>query len=80
MWTLRLPILIEGIHRPVVDMGWLQGRFAIQEPIGRVTEELRRFQALGCSHIALDLAYTTFPAILETIDILARDVRPQVAE
>lgn len=79
LWTLRLPILIEGIHRPAVDMRWLRGRYAIQGPTTKVIEDLREFQALHCGHIALDVAYSTFPAILETIDILAQEVKPRLA-
>jgi hypothetical protein len=29
--------------------------------------------------VALDVSLTTYPAILETIDVLARDVRPALA-
>ena len=79
IWTLRVPLFIEGIHRAAVDMTLLRGRYAIQGPVSKVVETLRGFQTLGCSHVALDTTFTTFPAILETIDILAQDVRPQVA-
>ncbi len=78
IWSLRVPVLIEGVHRAAVDMSLLRGRYAIQGSVANVIEALRGFQALGCSHVALEVSYTTFPAILETIDILAQDVRPQV--
>ncbi len=78
LWTLRLPIFIEGIHQPAVDMQWLRSRFAIQGSVGKVIESLRGFRVLGCSHVALDVSYTTYPAILETIDILAAEVKPQL--
>jgi probable F420-dependent oxidoreductase len=76
--TLRIPVLVDGIHRPAVDMRWLRGRYAIQGSIAKVIEELQGFQALGCSHVALEVSYSTFPAILETIELLAQDVQPQV--
>jgi probable F420-dependent oxidoreductase len=79
LWTLRLPILVEGIHQPAVDMRWLRGRTTIQGSVSKVIEQLQGFQSLGCSHVALDVAYSTFPAVLETIDILAQEVRPRLA-
>jgi probable F420-dependent oxidoreductase len=79
LWTLRLPILIEGIHQPAVDMRWLRGRYTIQGPVSKVSEQLEGFKALGCSHIALDVAYSAFPAILETIEVLAQEVKPRLA-
>lgn len=77
LWTLRLPILVEGIHQPAVDMRWLRGRYTIQGSVSKVIEQLQGFQALGCSHVALDVTYSAFPAVLETIDILAQEVRPR---
>jgi probable F420-dependent oxidoreductase len=79
IWTLRVPLFIEGIHRAAVDMTLLRGRYAIQGSVTRVVETLRGFQALGCGHVALEVSYATFPAVLETIDVLAREVRPQVS-
>jgi hypothetical protein len=79
LWTLRVPVLIEGVHRPAVDMNWLAGRHVIQGSASRVVEELRGFQSLGCSHVALEVSYMTYPAICETIDILGQHVRPRVA-
>jgi probable F420-dependent oxidoreductase len=77
--TLRIPILIDGVHRAAVDMGLIRGRHLIQGSIGRVVEELRAFQALDCAHVALEVSYSTYPAILQTIDILAAEVRPRLA-
>lgn len=79
IWTLRVPLLIEGVHRAAVAMSLLRGRYVIEGSVAKVVETLRNFQGLGCSHVALEVSYTTFPAILETIDILAQEVRPQVA-
>jgi probable F420-dependent oxidoreductase len=78
LWTLRIPLLIEGIHRPAVDMNLIRGRHVIQGSVAQVTEELREFQRLGCGHVALEVSYTTFPAILETIEVLATRVKPQL--
>lgn len=80
IWSLRVPILIQDVHRPAVDMALIRGRYAIQGPVAKVIEELEGFRVLGCSHVALEVSYTTFPAILDTIDILAQGVRPQLAE
>ncbi|HSB77922.1 MAG TPA: TIGR03619 family F420-dependent LLM class oxidoreductase [Candidatus Methylomirabilis sp.] len=79
IWTLRIPVLIQGIHRPAVDMALIRGRFVIQGPVTKVIEELEGYRNLGCSHVALEVSYTTFPAMLETIDILAQ-VRIQLAD
>ena len=38
------------------------------------------FQALGCQHIALEVSYSTYPAILQTIDVIAERRRPPVVE
>ena len=78
--SLRVVFLVDGIHRPAVDMSLLRGRYAIQGSPSRITETLRAFQALGASHVALDVSLTTFPAILETIDLIGdlnRDLRSQ---
>ena len=76
VWSLRIPILVDGVHRPAVDMALMRGRHALAGSVARVTEELRGFQALGVSHVALEVSYSTYPAILETIDLLAREVKP----
>ncbi len=78
VWTLRIPILIDDVHRSAVDMALLRGRHVIAGPVRSVIDELSRFQALGVSHVALEVSYSTYPAILETIDILARDVKPSL--
>ncbi len=76
MWTLRIPVLIEGVHRPAVDRRLIRSPHVIEGSLAHVTEELREFQRLGCSHVALEVSYTTYPAILETIDLLATKVKP----
>ncbi len=78
VWTLRIPITIDGVHRPAVDAGLLGARHVIRGSVRAVTDELQTFKALGVSHVALEVSYSTYPAILETIDVLARDVKPQL--
>lgn len=78
VWSLRIPIMIEGVHRAAVDMRVLRGRHALTGSVAQVTEALRGFQALGVSHVALEVSYSTFPAILETIEILANEVKPEL--
>jgi len=77
--SLRIPVLVDGVHRPAVDMELLRGRHVISGSPARIAEELRGFEALGCSHVALEVSYSTYPAILRTIEILATKVRPLVA-
>jgi probable F420-dependent oxidoreductase len=77
--TLRVVLLLDGVHRPAVDMGLLRGRWALRGTVRQVVETLRAFQGLGASHVALDVSLSTYPAILETIDLLAREVRPALA-
>ena len=77
--SLRIPILIDGVHRAAVDMSLIRGRHVIGGPVAKIVEELRGYQALGCQHIALEVSYSTYPAILETIDIIAERLRPPVA-
>jgi probable F420-dependent oxidoreductase len=78
--SLRIPILIDGVHRPAVDMALIRGRHVIAGPAARIVEELRGYQALGCQHIALEVSYSTYPAILETIDVIGARLRPAVAD
>jgi len=74
--SLRIPFWLDGIHRPGSDMGYLRGRHAIHGTPRQVVDTLRSYATLGVSHVALDVSLTTYPAILETIDVLAREVRP----
>jgi probable F420-dependent oxidoreductase len=77
--SLRLPILIDGVHRPAVDMGLIRGRHVLAGPVAAIIDELRGYQALGCEHVALEVSYSTYPAILQTIDLVATRLRPAVA-
>ena len=77
--SLRIPFWLDGIHRPGSDPSYLRGRHAIHGTRRQVVETLRGYAALGVTHTALDVSLTTYPAILETIDVLAQDVRPALA-
>jgi probable F420-dependent oxidoreductase len=74
--SLRIPILIEGIHRPAVDPALLGTRHALRGPLASIVRELRQYQSAGCEHVALEVSYSTYPAILETIDVIAEEIRP----
>jgi probable F420-dependent oxidoreductase len=74
--TLRVPLLIDGIHRAAVDPALLGTRHVIRGTAAAVAKELRQYQTAGCSHVALEVSYSTYPAILDTIDILAEEIRP----
>jgi len=65
-----------------VDMGLIlgRGRHVLGGPVAKIAEELRGFQALGCEHIALEVSYSTYPAIFQTIDVIAERLRPLVAD
>jgi probable F420-dependent oxidoreductase len=76
--SLRIPILIDGVHRPAVDMSLIRGRHVIGGSVAAIVEELCGYQALGCQHIALEVSYSTYPAIHETIDIIGERLRPAV--
>jgi probable F420-dependent oxidoreductase len=77
--SLRIPILIDGVHRPAVDMGLIRGRHTLNGSAKQIADELAGFKALGCGHVALEVSYSTFPAIFETIDRIADTIRPRVA-
>ena len=79
--SLRIPILIDGVHRPAVDMGLIRGRgrHTLNGSAKQIAEELRGFQALDCGHVALEVSYSTFPAILESIDLIA-EMRSRLAD
>jgi probable F420-dependent oxidoreductase len=78
-FSLRIPILVDGVHRAAVDMGLIRGRHTLNGSAKQIAEELRGFAALGCGHVALEVSYSTFPAILETIDLVAGEIKPRLA-
>jgi alkanesulfonate monooxygenase SsuD/methylene tetrahydromethanopterin reductase-like flavin-dependent oxidoreductase (luciferase family) len=77
--TLRVPVLLEGVHRPAVDPGLLGARHTLSGPIQAVLKDLRAYQAAGCSHVALEVSYGTYPSILDTIDVVAEQIAPALA-
>jgi hypothetical protein len=74
--TLRVPSLIDGIHRPAVDPALLGTRHVVRGSLANVARELRQYQSAGCAHVALEVSYSTYPAILDTIDAIAEDICP----
>jgi len=78
--SLRIPILIDGIHRPAVDPALLGTRHVLRGPLTNIVRELRQYQSAGCEHVALEVSYSTYPAILETIDIIAEEIRPALQQ
>jgi probable F420-dependent oxidoreductase len=78
--TLRVPLLIDGIHRPAVDPALLGARHIVRGTLANVARELRQYQSAGCNHVALEVSYSTYPAILDTIDVLAEEIRPALEQ
>ncbi len=68
------------MHRAAVDMSLLANRYTLKGSIRQVTGALREFAALGVSHVALEVSYSTYPGILETVDIIADEIRSGVDE
>ena len=58
----------------------MRGRHTLNGSAKQIADELSGFKALGCGHVALEISYSTFPAILETIDLVAEKIRPQLAD
>jgi probable F420-dependent oxidoreductase len=77
-WSLRIPVLIDGVHRPAVDMSLIRGRHVLRGTPAAIAAELGQFASLGLGHVALEVSYSTYPAILQTIDLLAAEVRPRL--
>jgi probable F420-dependent oxidoreductase len=74
--SFRVSLLVDGVHHPAADMALLRGRYAIRGSVAQVADALRGYRDLGASHAVLDVSLTTYPAILETIDLLAEEIRP----
>jgi probable F420-dependent oxidoreductase len=75
-WSMRIPIFIEGVHRWAVDQKFLRGRHTIRGTLKQIAGQLAEYQRLGVSHMALEVSYAVYPAIVETIDLLADEVKP----
>jgi len=76
VWSTRLALFIDGVHEWAVDEKFLRGRHPIKGTVRQVAGQLAEYQRLGMDHIALEVSYSTYPAIMETIDILAEEIRP----
>jgi probable F420-dependent oxidoreductase len=74
--SLRIALFIDGVHEWAVDEKFLRGRHPIKGTVKQVAGQLAEYQRLGVDHIALEVSYSTYPAIMETIDILAEEVKP----
>src|SRR5262245_54949531 len=75
-WSMRIPVFLDGVHRWAVDEAFLRGRHTVRGTVAQVTEQLAEYQRLGVSHMPLEVSYSVYPAIAETIDLLAREVKP----
>lgn len=78
--SLRIPILIDGVHRAAVDSALLGTRHTLRGSLTSIVRELRQYQSAGCEHVALEVSYSTYPAILETIDVIAEEIRPALQQ
>ena len=76
VWSMRIPIFVEGVHQWAADQKFLRGRHTIRGTLKQVAGQLAEYQRLGVSHMALEVSYSVYPAILETIDLLADEVKP----
>ena len=45
-----------------------------------IARDLRAYRAAGCSHVALEVSYSTYPAIMETLDIVVEEILPALAQ
>jgi probable F420-dependent oxidoreductase len=76
VWSMRIPVFIEGVHQWATDQKFLRGRHTVKGTVKQVMGQLAEYQRLGISHMALEVSYSVYPAILETIDLLAGEVKP----
>jgi probable F420-dependent oxidoreductase len=75
-WSMRIPVLVDGVHQWAVDEKLLRGRHTVRGTARQIAGQLAEYQRLGVSHMALEVSYSVYPAILETIDILAEEIKP----
>jgi len=75
-WSLRIPVFIDGVHQWAVDEKLLRGRHAVRGTVKQIAGQLAEYQRFGMGHVALEVSYSVYPAILETIDLLAEAVKP----
>ena len=74
--TLRVPFLLDGVHQPAVDPALLGTRYQLRGSVSNVLHDLRAYRAAGCAHVALEVSYSTYPSILDTLEILAEEIQP----
>jgi probable F420-dependent oxidoreductase len=75
-WSSRMAIFIDGVHEWAVDPKFLRGRHPIKGTVKQVAGQLFEYQRLGMDHVALEVSYSTYPGILDTIDIIAEEIKP----
>jgi probable F420-dependent oxidoreductase len=75
-WSMRIPVFVDGVHQWAVDEKLLRGRHTVRGTARQIAGQLAEYQRLGVSHMALEVSYSVYPAILETIDILAEEIKP----
>ena len=78
-WSMRIPLFVDGVHQWAVDEKFLRGRHALRGTARQLTGQLSEYQRLGVSHMALEVSYSVYPAILETIDLLANEIKPALS-
>ena len=78
-WSMRIPVFVDGVHQWAVDHKLLRGRHTVRGNARQIAGQLAEYQRLGVSHMALEVSYSVYPAILETIDILAEEIKPALA-
>ena len=67
---------MEGVHAWATDQKFLRGRHTVKGTVKQVMGQLAEYQRLGISHMALEVSYSVYPAIMETIDLLAGEIKP----
>jgi probable F420-dependent oxidoreductase len=75
-WSMRIPVFVDGVHQWAVDQKLLRGRHTVRGTARQIAGQLAEYQRLGVSHMALEVSYSIYPAIFETIDILAEEIKP----
>jgi hypothetical protein len=53
-------------------------RKALQGTPEEIIEDLRRFKALGVSHVLMEASYRDLAHMVRTFETFARDIRPKV--
>jgi probable F420-dependent oxidoreductase len=75
-WSMRIPVFVDGVHQWAVDATLLRGRHSVRGTARQIAGQLAEYERLGVSHMAPEVSYSVYPAILETIDVLANEVKP----